>query len=226
MLSSGLLLIIALLCAAIGFIVGALVMMLWSGGDKKESKNHKTNDPETLTSRYQEVAHLWRDPASGKLLTELRQRVLSGAQSLTQAERDQLQQAAREWVEWLGLPGIQPAQPPAPLAAAETQALPPGRPAGSKVEPPMPPVAAAVPVVEPAHKSIVAQIDTILQEMLAASPLAHKGVRLAEEPRQGVVVWIGLTRYASIDTVPDSDVKSAIRAAVAEWERRSEGSGH
>jgi hypothetical protein len=224
MLSSGLLLIIALLCAAIGFIVGALVMMLWSGGDKKESKNHKTNDPETLASRYQEVAHLWRDPASGKLLTELRQRVLSGAQSLTLVEREQLEHAAREWVEWLGLPGIQPSQPPAPLRAPEIQAPPPGQPAGSKVEP-TPPIPTAPPAVEPAHKSIVAQIDAILQEILANSPLANKGIRLAEEPRQGVVVWIGLTRYASIDTVPDAEVKSAIRAAVAEWERRSESAG-
>ena len=226
MLSTGLLGTVALLCVAIGFIVGALVMMVWSGGEKKESKNHK----DIKESRYQEIAHIWRDPDTGKLLTELNERVLSGSQSLTLEERKQMQQAAREWAEWLSLPAVQPTQPPVPSHIAEKLAPPPPQLPSFKTgpqsagAPPVQAVALAAEPARPAPKSMVAQIDEILQEILASGSLANKGIRLTEEPRQGVIVWVGLTRYIGIDTVPDPEVKTAIRTAVSKWERRSEAS--
>jgi hypothetical protein len=36
-----------------------------------------------------------------------------------------------------------------------------------------------------------------------------------------VTVTVGANTYASIDDVADAEVKSAIRAAVAEWEKKS-----
>jgi hypothetical protein len=35
-----------------------------------------------------------------------------------------------------------------------------------------------------------------------------------------VAVYVGLTRYNGIDEVPDPDIKTAIRAAIAEWENK------
>ena len=69
--------------------------------------------------------------------------------------------------------------------------------------------------------SIVEQIDEILQEMLTASATENRAIRLIEEPNQGVSVWIGLTRYHSIDEVEDPDALQIIQAAVSEWEKRS-----
>jgi hypothetical protein len=71
-------------------------------------------------------------------------------------------------------------------------------------------------------KSIVEQINDIMQEMMHGTPLENKGVRLVEDPRKGVVVWIGLEPFAGVDAVTDPQVKEALRAAANEWERRME----
>ena len=66
--------------------------------------------------------------------------------------------------------------------------------------------------------SIVGQIDAILQERLAGTTLEDRGVFLAQSPDGSVNVYVGLTRYAGIDDVPDAEIKAAIRAAISEWE--------
>lgn len=71
--------------------------------------------------------------------------------------------------------------------------------------------------------SIVEQIDEVLQEMLGASELAGRAIRLAEDPASGVVVRVGAEQYGDIDAVPDPEVRAIIRKAVAEWEQRAEG---
>jgi len=72
----------------------------------------------------------------------------------------------------------------------------------------------------PAPKSIAAQIDEILQEMLENSTLESRAIRLLELPNKGMVVMVGLNQYGGVEAVPDEDIKGMIRAAVAEWERR------
>ena len=68
--------------------------------------------------------------------------------------------------------------------------------------------------------SIVGQIDAILQERLAGSPLEDRGVFLAQSPDGSVNVYVGLTRYMGIEEVPDAEIKAAIRAAISEWENK------
>jgi len=68
--------------------------------------------------------------------------------------------------------------------------------------------------------SIVGQIDSVLQARLAGTPLEDRGVFLAQTPEGGVIVYVGLTKYAAIDDVPDAEVKAAIRAAITEWENK------
>jgi hypothetical protein len=73
----------------------------------------------------------------------------------------------------------------------------------------------------PSTESIVSQIDTVLQNRLAASPLANQGIRLQESPTGGVRVYVGLNRFDGIDAIPDPEIKAFIRQAVAEWERQA-----
>ena len=73
--------------------------------------------------------------------------------------------------------------------------------------------------VAPAN-SIVSQIDAILQERLVGTNLEERGVFLAQSAEGGVIVYVGLTRYNGMDDVPDPEIKAAIRAAIAEWERK------
>lgn len=74
---------------------------------------------------------------------------------------------------------------------------------------------------DPRAMSIVHQIDAILQEMLQDTDLKNKAIRLDESPAHEVIVWIGVTRYEGIESIPDLEVKSLIRRAVDRWERQS-----
>jgi hypothetical protein len=73
---------------------------------------------------------------------------------------------------------------------------------------------------KPAAGSIVGQIDSILQTRMIGTPLAERRIYLAESPEGGVMVNVGSTKYMGIDDVPDDEIKSTIRAAIAEWEKK------
>lgn len=110
-------------------------------------------------------------------------------------------------------------------AAAASQTIKPAA-AQPPLKPTLPPKPAAdrLAAAEPAApaagpKSIVMQIEDILQDMLSGSPLEPRGIHLSEDPVRGVIVTIGLDRYEGIDAVPDPEVKAFIRAAVQAWEQ-------
>ncbi len=67
---------------------------------------------------------------------------------------------------------------------------------------------------------MVGQIDAILQSRMIGTPLAGRGIRLVESAQGGAMVVVGLSRYAGVGEVPDPEVQAAIRAAIAEWERK------
>jgi hypothetical protein len=74
-------------------------------------------------------------------------------------------------------------------------------------------------VVASVNKSIVMQIEDILQDMLYDSPLRSRGIHLTEDPVRGVIVSVGGKQYEGIDSVPDPEVKAFIRSAVVAWEQ-------
>ncbi len=71
-----------------------------------------------------------------------------------------------------------------------------------------------------APTTMVGQIDAILQTRLIGTPLASRGIRLVESVQGGAMVVVGLNRYAGVGDVPDPEVQAAIRAAIAEWEKK------
>lgn len=75
------------------------------------------------------------------------------------------------------------------------------------------------PELEP--KSIVEEIDDVLQEKIAGTHLADKGVRLMELPDQGLVVMVGMEKFGKVDDVDDPEVKAAIQDAVSTWEEQA-----
>ncbi len=62
------------------------------------------------------------------------------------------------------------------------------------------------------------QIEDILQDMIAGTPLAQRGVHLLEDPLRGVIVQVGLEHYEGIYSVPDPEIKGIIQSAVQQWE--------
>jgi hypothetical protein len=126
----------------------------------------------------------------------------------------------RPWVE------AGKSSPPAPTSAAPVSAQPGPAAAQPAAASAAPPPAQPPPIVKPADEknilslSIVAQIDTVLQARLINTPLAGRGIRLTESSIGGVEVYVGLQKYPSVDDVPDEGIKTAIRSAIAEWEKK------
>ena len=125
----------------------------------------------------------------------------------------------RPWIEG-GQPSQTVPQPAAPVQISSPQ--------GGLVQPtvyrpdqPATP-AAKKPEAEKniAALSIVNQIDMVLQARLVDTPLAKRGIRLQESLQGGVEVYVGIEKYSTIDDVSDETIRGAIRAAVAEWEKK------
>lgn len=89
-----------------------------------------------------------------------------------------------------------PAAPAAPPTAEVLPSVPTSRPTGSMIE----------------------QINTILVDLTAETPLAGRNIHLAQDQQLGVVVWVGSQRYDGVDRVPQEEIRSIIQAAVRKWE--------
>jgi hypothetical protein len=68
-------------------------------------------------------------------------------------------------------------------------------------------------------KSMVDEINEILERMLKEETGKRKAIKLVEMLDGGVNVYIGVDSYP-IDEVPFDDVRQLIRKAVSEWEQR------
>jgi len=110
----------------------------------------------------------------------------------------------------------QPAQP-APRPVASVPAPAPIRQPPLKVAAP---ITVPAPIPEPAPTSMVAQIDAILQSRLIGTPLENIVIRLTESAKGDPIVLVGDQSYAGVGEVTDPAVQAAIRAAIAEWERK------
>ena len=75
------------------------------------------------------------------------------------------------------------------------------------------------PTPSPAPKSIVEQINDVIQDKLAGNALEEEGIKLQETPK-GVLVWVGNKSYQGLESLPEGEAKKIIRTAVAEWEKR------
>jgi hypothetical protein len=128
----------------------------------------------------------------------------------------------RPWLE--GKPVAAPTKSEIPPSSQPAAVVPP--PQAAPVAHPSPPVAARPVTIAKEDRpaapagSIVTQIDSILQARIAGTSIEERGVFLTQSPEGGVMVYVGLTKYAAIDDVPDPEIKAAIRAAITEWENR------
>lgn len=100
-------------------------------------------------------------------------------------------------------------------------------PLSQTIAPPVIPSAPSRPASTPAAKpeglaglSMIEQIDSILQDKIAGTPLAEKLIYLAEASGGGVLVNVGNSRYEGINEVPDPEIKAVLREAIAEWEQK------
>lgn len=118
---------------------------------------------------------------------------------------------------------------PAPAPASAGQSAPLSAPQASSPNLPPSPLRASLvgglrstinkPEPAPSPLSVVALIDDILQKQIAGTPLASRQIRLEEGTTGEVLVHVGTTRYAGIDSVPDPEIQAAIHKAINEFNK-------
>lgn len=121
----------------------------------------------------------------------------------------------RPWVEGKASAALAPTTAPAPIPAATPEIRP------------VTIMSSLVNVTglnkkdkPPAPLSMIQQIDEILQTRLASGPLAGRGIKLTESPDSGVTVTVGVQKFSGLSDVPDAEIQSEIRAAIADWEKK------
>ncbi len=137
------------------------------------------------------VAALFREDVTGDLVIQVGDHIYRRPEELHRSpDASRVESASADLARWLARGALTPK----PAGAAREDA--PAKP-GSMIE----------------------QINKILEDKLASTSSATRGIRLAEGPGGVVRVFIGVVSYA-LDDVPDADVRQLIRQAVAEWEAR------
>jgi hypothetical protein len=169
-----------------------------------------------ISAPTQNLLELARDDSGAARVTMDGRLVSSTALAPEQRKRlIELMVMLRPWVDPSAPPARATASPAAPsvMKAATVQ------PAAPVTAVPIGQAGATTVPLAPANLSLVAQIDGILQTQIAGTPLAGRGIRLAEALHGGAIVFIGTAQYDGVDQVPDPEVRAAIRAATAEWEK-------
>jgi hypothetical protein len=68
-------------------------------------------------------------------------------------------------------------------------------------------------------KSIMEEIDEILQVMLIGTPLMGRGLKAADGSH-GAVFSLDGKNYDSVDGLPDSEAREMLRAAIQKWDQK------
>lgn len=239
--------IVGLLIFLVGGLLGYFNMAI-DARKKAESADLKVeNAREEARKKFAEAEQLLKEakdlganiPQAGD--DRILLKVMEGANFRTQIEMDgkplsapltperkrrllELVNQFRPWIE-AGATPMQMTSPQHAPASSAPQAVPAPEP-----EPAVKPVSVAFSLGQPKPKtdpatefkllSMVKQIDTVLQKRIAGTPLAQFDIHLQDAPSGGLEVLIGEKKYETIDDVPDPNIKSAIRAAIAEWEQK------
>ncbi len=231
--------ITGIVCILIGIAIGSMIASLTKDGKEKPAMLPLEEDD------WLDLVTLVTDKEVKGSYPKFNGQVYQSEKELPDQERQILVKALREMHTWLGEPEPVAPVPVAPVPVVQAPpvvvAAPVAIPAIVEqevlVQPTPPPPAklsmnpidlfakaiqGEVKPVNAAPKSIVAQIDEILQEKLKNLTMEKRGIRLVELPGKGMVVMVGLDQYGGVDEVPDPEIQQLIRSSAKEWEDRLE----
>lgn len=199
--------------------------------EQEEKKNQPAPEPETIKVDDPGILRIKND--SGALSLDLDGTHVDGFLSANQRKRlIEILNLIRPLLDVKPAP-VAPASPPQPTPAPTIESRLDAISASPLVPPPAP-VQIVKPILklttappkkkdekpEAAPTTMVGQINAILQLRIANTPLAAQGVTMMETPSGSVNVYVGVNKYEGIEDVPNEEIKAAIRAAIAEWEKK------
>jgi hypothetical protein len=226
-LSTPLLLVLA---GVVGLLLGLLVSTIFRN-DPKPSGEGPQLPKKFADQGYDEATRLYYSPATKKAITELDGDFYADYATLTPEQKKRVLRILQAWQEWSGgqpaPTAVSVAAPVQSTAAAPTvAAIPATMPKlpTTPVSAPAKPGSVAQPqaAAKQEPKSIVEQINDILEEMLVNSPEKARGIHLMDNGHEGVLVWVGIEKFNGVDEVPYPEVQDLIRTAVAKWEEETE----
>lgn len=238
-------LLVSCLSAFIGIAAGGLIVFVL-----RPSKGKAPGLSTTGCPPYEGVL-LRHDPVSGEYKLEIDGKPISSRAELSYQEEAELKIAFTEVNRWMSVGQIPVQEQEVQMPVQEQRRMPvepvpdtassvsipaaserPARvfmPASTVTPLSRPGLLGSIPravqadVKMPAvQRTIAQQVDEILQEMLKDSPLRQRGVRIADTPKGGLAVWVGLDQYDGVNDVPDEDVRTLLRAAVDVWKKQTE----
>lgn len=166
-----------------------------------------------------EVLRAWRN-GNGKIWLEMDEARFEVKEDMFPEQRRKLVNLVLELRPWLDASQV---AAPRPMVQPPVQAAPPA---------PRPSIFSPIPIKtdKPVKqedkpkinlKSMVEQIDDVLQEKLSTSIYKDREIHLADGPNGTVIVKIDGDEFDGIDAVPDPELKSLIRLAISDWEKGS-----
>lgn len=69
-------------------------------------------------------------------------------------------------------------------------------------------------------KPFLEEIDELIQEKVAATPLTGRGLKVAASPTGLALFWIDGHAYEGIDQLPDAAARALVQEVIKEWEKR------
>jgi hypothetical protein len=69
-------------------------------------------------------------------------------------------------------------------------------------------------------KPFLEEIDELIQQQVAATPLAGRGLKVAASPTGLALFWIDGNAYEGIDQLPDAAARAFVQGVIKEWEKR------
>jgi len=210
-----------IVCLCGGIIIGAMFGRAKKSPPDQAEESQKSDSTGKGLARPgdTEILRAWQDEKE-KIWLEMDGERLENKAALQAGQKAKLLKMVLELRPWL-----EATPPPAPRPQVQEAPSPAKKPISRpSILSPRPPTAEKKtdedkPLVS--LKSIVEQIDDVLQEKMASTIFIDQQIHLKEGPGGEVMVQMGTQKYTGVEAVPNPEIQALIRQAVAEWEKKS-----